>query len=74
MRTRGFAKPVDVELLRDLASEHDIIATLEDGAMGGFAAGIVLGGMVPIVLTSRADSAAARLASAALALIATCEK
>lgn len=33
-----FAKPVDVELLRDLASEHDIIATLEDGAMGGFAA------------------------------------
>ena len=41
---------------------------------GGCAAGIVLGGMVPIVLTSRADSAAARLASAALALIATCEK
>ena len=37
---------------------------------GGCAAGIVLGGMVPIVLTSRADSAAARLASAALALLA----
>ncbi len=33
-----FAKPVDVELLRDLASEHDIIATIEDGAMGGFSA------------------------------------
>ena len=33
-----FAKPVDVELLRDLASEHEIVATVEDGAMGGFAA------------------------------------
>ncbi len=41
---------------------------------GGCAAGIVLGGMVPIVLTSRADKPAARLASAALALVATSEK
>jgi phosphotransacetylase len=37
--------------------------------MGATAAGIVLGMKVPIILTSRADPAAARLASAALATI-----
>jgi len=36
---------------------------------GGCAAGIVLGGKIPIILTSRADPPAARLASAALAAI-----
>lgn len=36
---------------------------------GGCAAGIVLGGKIPVLLTSRADPAAARLASAALASI-----
>ncbi|MGE5506071.1 MAG: bifunctional enoyl-CoA hydratase/phosphate acetyltransferase [Actinomycetota bacterium] len=35
--------------------------------MGALAAGVVLGGLVPICLTSRADSPAARLTSAALA-------
>ena len=34
---------------------------------GAEAAGIVLGARVPIILTSRADSATARLASCALA-------
>jgi len=34
------------------------------------AAGLVLGGAVPIVLTSRSDPPAARLASLALAVIA----
>lgn len=37
---------------------------------GGLAAGLVLGGAVPIVLTSRSDPPAARLASIALAVIA----
>ena len=40
---------------------------------GGCAAGIVVGGLVPIVLTSRSDKAAARLASAAFAMIAANE-
>jgi phosphotransacetylase len=35
----------------------------------GAAAGVVLGARVPIVLTSRADSAATRLASCALAAL-----
>ena len=37
---------------------------------GGLAAGLVVGGSVPILLTSRADPPAARLASLALAAIA----
>ena len=40
---------------------------------GGLAAGVVLGGSVPIMLTSRSDPAAARLASLALAAIAARE-
>ena len=38
---------------------------------GGCAGGLVTGAKVPILLTSRADPAAARLASAALAAIMT---
>ncbi len=38
---------------------------------GGCSAGVVVGGRCPVVLTSRADAAAARLASVALAVIAT---
>ena len=38
---------------------------------GGDCAGLVLGAKVPVVLTSRADSLTARLASAALAVLAT---
>jgi len=37
--------------------------------MGACAAGIVLGAEVPILLTSRADPPAARLASAALGAV-----
>ena len=40
---------------------------------GGLAAGVVLGGRVPLMLTSRSDPAAARLASLALAAIAVQE-
>ena len=38
--------------------------------MGACAAGVVIGGKVPVVITSRADSAPARLASVAAALVA----
>ena len=38
--------------------------------MGACAAGVVLGGKVPVVITSRADSAPARLASIAAAIVA----
>ena len=42
--------------------------------MSGLAAGVVLGASVPIVLTSRADPAEARLAAAAIAAIAASNK
>jgi phosphate acetyltransferase len=38
--------------------------------MGACAAGVVVGGKVPVVITSRADSASARLASIAAAIVA----
>jgi len=37
--------------------------------LGACAAGLVLGGRIPVMLTSRADPPAARLASAALAVL-----
>ncbi|RDD63721.1 1-deoxy-D-xylulose-5-phosphate synthase [Ferruginivarius sediminum] len=33
-----FAKPLDEELVRRLAREHEVLITLEEGAVGGFAA------------------------------------
>ncbi len=41
---------------------------------GGCAAGIVMGAKVPILLTSRADPAAARMASVALACVVAAER
>ena len=38
--------------------------------MGACAAGVVIGGKVPVVITSRADESEARLASIAAAVIA----
>ena len=38
--------------------------------MGACAAGVVVGGKVPVVITSRADSAPARIASIAAAIVA----
>ena len=32
-----FAKPLDEDLLRRLASEHEVLITIEEGAVGGFA-------------------------------------
>ncbi|MGZ5881175.1 MAG: transketolase C-terminal domain-containing protein, partial [Xanthobacteraceae bacterium] len=31
-----FAKPLDVELVLRLAREHDVLVTIEEGAIGGF--------------------------------------
>jgi phosphate acetyltransferase len=39
--------------------------------MGACAAGFIVGGKVPVVVTSRADNAASRLASIAASIIAT---
>jgi 1-deoxy-D-xylulose-5-phosphate synthase len=33
-----FAKPLDEELIRRLAREHEVVLTIEEGAMGGFGA------------------------------------
>jgi 1-deoxy-D-xylulose-5-phosphate synthase len=33
-----FAKPLDEELIRKLAVEHEVLITIEEGAIGGFAA------------------------------------
>ena len=33
-----FAKPLDEDLVRRLAREHEVLITLEEGAMGGFGA------------------------------------
>lgn len=72
-------------IISDVAGRADILVApnLESGNMiakqlihlaGAEAAGVALGARVPIMLTSRSDSAAARLASAALArLVAAAE-
>ena len=39
--------------------------------MGACAAGLIVGGKVPVVVTSRADNVASRLASIAASIIAT---
>lgn len=36
-----FAKPLDEELVRKLAAEHDVLITLEENAIGGFAAQVM---------------------------------
>ncbi|WP_051083026.1 1-deoxy-D-xylulose-5-phosphate synthase [Kiloniella laminariae] len=33
-----FAKPLDVDLIRDLANKHDVLLTVEEGSIGGFSA------------------------------------
>ncbi len=59
----------DALVMPDIVSGNVLFKSLVWCA-GGLAAGVVLGGAVPIVLTSRSDSPAARLASLALAAIA----
>ena len=36
-----FAKPLDEELVRRLATEHEVLITVEEGAVGGFAAHVL---------------------------------
>jgi phosphate acetyltransferase len=58
----------DAILVPDIVSGNSLFKALVY-LSGGCAGGIVLGGKVPILLTSRADPSAARLASCALASI-----
>jgi len=69
---KGLASPVagvaDVLLVPDIESGNMLAKQLE--YLGGAEmAGVVLGARVPIVLTSRSDSARARLASCAVAVL-----
>jgi len=36
-----FAKPLDVDLVRRLAREHEVLITVEEGAIGGFGAHVM---------------------------------
>ncbi len=36
-----FAKPIDEDLIRKLASEHELLVTVEEGAIGGFSAQVL---------------------------------
>ncbi|MGN6377126.1 MAG: bifunctional enoyl-CoA hydratase/phosphate acetyltransferase [Sphingomonas sp.] len=73
-REKGIASPVagvaDILVLPDLEAGNMLAKQLTFLA-GADAAGIVLGARVPIVLTSRADSVATRVASCALAVLLT---
>ena len=62
------AGKADAVMVPDIVSGNAIFKSLVY-LSGGCAAGIVMGAKVPILLTSRADPPAARLASCALAAI-----
>ncbi len=62
------AGKADAVIVPDIVSGNALFKALVY-LRGGCAAGIVLGGKIPVLLTSRADPPAARLASAALASI-----
>jgi 1-deoxy-D-xylulose-5-phosphate synthase len=36
-----FAKPIDHQLIRDLAATHDLVLTVEEGSIGGFGAHVM---------------------------------
>jgi phosphate acetyltransferase len=71
-RIKGIESPVagqaDILVVPDLEAGNMLAKNLTFLA-GAYAAGIVLGARAPIVLTSRADSAETRLASAAVAAL-----
>ena len=71
-RTKGIISPVagqaDILMVPDLESGNMLAKQLEYLA-DAHTAGIVLGAKVPIVLTSRADSAPARITSCAIAVL-----
>ena len=69
---KGFEGPVsgmaDGLIVPDIVSGNILFKSIV-WFSGGLAAGVVLGGAIPIVLTSRSDPPAARLASLAMATI-----
>lgn len=71
-RIKGYASDVagdpDIIVVPDITSGNAIVKLMILG-MGACAGGIVMGARVPLLLTSRAQSAADRLASAALGAI-----
>ena len=71
-RTKGIVSPVagraDILVVPDLEAGN-MLAKMLTFMANAEAAGIVIGARVPIILTSRADSARTRLASAALAVL-----
>lgn len=71
-RTKGLVSSVagcaDILIVPDMESGNMLAKQLEYLA-GAASCGLVMGASVPIALTSRADNAASRVASAALALI-----
>jgi len=71
-RIKGITSPVagcaDILIAPDIEAGN-ILAKSLDYLAGAEAAGIALGAAVPIALTSRADSASERRASAALAVL-----
>jgi len=71
-RVKGIVSPVgghaDILVVPDLESGNMLVKQL-DYLADSQAAGVVLGGRVPIALTSRADSALERVASCALAVL-----
>jgi phosphate acetyltransferase len=76
-KVKGIVSPVagraQVLVVPDLEAGNMLAKNLTFLA-GADAAGIVLGARVPIILTSRADSARSRLASCAVAMIYTCAR
>jgi phosphate acetyltransferase len=76
-RTKGIRSAVagraDILLVPDIEAGNMLAKQLEHLA-DAVSAGIVLGARVPIVLTSRADSAETRTASTAVAVVMACHK
>ncbi len=71
-RIKGFASQVtgdpDIIVVPDITSGNALVKMMILG-MGACAGGIVMGAKVPLLLTSRSQTAADRLASAALGMI-----
>ena len=65
---QAVAGQADAIIVPDIVSGNSLFKSLVY-LTGGCAAGIVMGAKVPVLLTSRADPPAARMASACLAAI-----
>ena len=71
-KTKGPAKAVIVNAVQSVSIVETGTALVKMMIffMGACAAGVVVGGKVPVVITSRSDDATARLASIAAAVVA----